>query len=89
MTASLITLIPKITSPGSFVGFRPICLTNFISKIVMRVLSSLLGTLLPRLISLEQVVFLPARGIAEQILMAKEMVHLLDKPSQGGRAILN
>lgn len=31
---------------------------------------------------------MPRRGIAEQVLMAQGMVHLLDKPHRGGRMIV-
>lgn len=67
MARALITLIPKVSSPQTFSDFRPICLTNFLSKVCTRIIATRLGTLLPRLVSLEQTGFLPGHDISSQV----------------------
>lgn len=78
MASALITLIPKAQSPQTFSDFRPICLTNFLSKVCTRIIATRLGTLLPKLISPEQTEFLPGHDISTQVLLAREIVHMLD-----------
>lgn len=34
LTAAFITLIPKTENPQTFSEFRPICLTNFLAKVI-------------------------------------------------------
>lgn len=79
MARALITLIPKVSSPQTFGDFRPICLTNFLSKVCTRIIATRLGTILPCLISPEQTGFLPGHDISSQVLLAQEMIHMLDK----------
>lgn len=88
MVAALITLIPKVSSPSRFAKFRPIYLTNFLAKIITRLFATRLQTILPRLISHEQAGFMKGRDITEQILLAQEMVHLLDNHMRGGHVII-
>lgn len=78
MASAFITLIPKTSSPQSFSDFRPICLTNFLSKVCTRIIATRLGLLLPKLISPEQTGFLPGYDISTQVLLAREMVHMMD-----------
>lgn len=86
-TATII-LIPKVCNPQNFADYRPICLTNFISKVITRLLASRLAKILPKVISPEQAGFLQGRGITEQVLLAQEMVHFLDKRTRGGQVII-
>lgn len=79
MASALITLIPKKSAPATFSDYRPICLTNFISKVCTRIVASRLCKLLPRLISPEQTGFLPGTDISTQVLLAREMIHMLDR----------
>lgn len=58
------------------------------SKVVTRVISTHMGLLLPKLISQEHARFMPGRGISEQVLLAKEMVHILDISRCGGCLII-
>ncbi|VFQ88583.1 unnamed protein product [Cuscuta campestris] len=84
--STFITLIPKIDDPKSFGDFRPISLSTFMSKINTKLLASRLATLLPKIISEEQTGFQKNKGVQEQILLAEEMVHMIDKEEiQGGR----
>lgn len=47
-----------------------------------------MGQVLPKLISREQACFMPGRGVSDQVLLAKEMVHILNKSKRGGRIII-
>ncbi|VFQ85765.1 unnamed protein product [Cuscuta campestris] len=86
--STLITLIPKNESAITLDQFRPISLSTFFSKITTRILSDRLKKLLPKLISPEQAAFQQGKSITEQVLMAKEMVHLLSAKVRGGNCIL-
>ncbi|VFR01281.1 unnamed protein product [Cuscuta campestris] len=88
--STLLSLIPKIGNPKKFDDFRPISLSTFMSKINTKILANMLKLLLPKLISPEQVASQQGKSIDENILMAEEAVHLLDKKTinQMGRLIL-
>lgn len=51
---TLLTLIPKVDEPTRAVDFRPIPICNVIYKVITKVLSSRIGTVLPHIISKNQ-----------------------------------
>ncbi|VFQ69608.1 unnamed protein product [Cuscuta campestris] len=57
--STLITLIPKQEGSITLDQFRPISLSTFFSKIIFRLLSERLKTIIPKLISQEQAAFQP------------------------------
>ena len=59
--------------------FRPISLCNVCSKIISKLVSDRLGTVLPALISPWQTGFVPGRGITDNILLTQELVVDLDR----------
>ena len=75
MNKTFITLIPKVQGAYNFGHFRPISLSNFCYKVISRILVARLRPLLDKLIDLAQVAFVPNRNIAENILLAQEVVH--------------
>ncbi|VFQ83203.1 unnamed protein product [Cuscuta campestris] len=77
--STFITLIPKIEDPKGFGDYRPISLSSSMRKINTKILATRLATLLPKFISEEQTGFQKNKGVEEQILLAEEMVHMLDK----------
>ncbi|KAF5468901.1 hypothetical protein F2P56_013012 [Juglans regia] len=86
--ASYIVLIPKVEDPRSFDKFRPISLCSAAYKIFSKILVKRLTHFLPRLISSEQGTFIPGRSIFENITLAQEMVHSLNKKVIGGNVML-
>lgn len=82
LAAAPITLIPKVASPQSFSEYCPICLTNFLAKVITRLISTRLADLLPHLISQEQAGFMKGRDITKQVLLVQEMVRVLDRPAR-------
>ena len=59
--------------------FRPINLCNLSSKIISKVLMNRLNRLLPKLVSPWHSGFVPGRSIADNILLAQELVLDLDR----------
>ena len=58
-----IVILPKLNNPSNLKEFRPIILSNFISKIIFKLLSKRLSSILPNLISLNKSVFVKGRSI--------------------------
>ncbi|VFR03226.1 unnamed protein product [Cuscuta campestris] len=86
--STLLTLIPKKEGSITLDQFRPISLSTFFSKIISRILSERLKKIIPKLISQEQAAFQVGKNITDQILMVKEMVHLLSANTRGGNCII-
>jgi len=75
MNKTFIILIPKVQDASNFGHFRPISLCNFCYKVISIILVARLQPLLDKLIDLAQVAFVPNRNIAENVLLAQEVVH--------------
>ncbi|CAH9082772.1 unnamed protein product, partial [Cuscuta europaea] len=70
VASSLVVLISKVDNPSSFGEFRPICLSNFISKVCTKILVDRLSSILPKLISPEQIGFMNNKDIVDHVLIA-------------------
>ncbi|XP_019265849.1 PREDICTED: uncharacterized protein LOC109243378 [Nicotiana attenuata] len=68
MTNACIVMLPKVEFPNSLTEFRPISLSNFINKVISKVISSRLAPILPRVISDNQSSFVKGRNISENII---------------------
>ena len=83
-----LTLIPKSSSSSKLTDYRPISCCNIVYKIISGVLAQRLKGLLPDLISPEQTAFVPERRIADNILLAQEMLQNYHKPSTTPRSTI-
>ncbi|XP_043700060.1 uncharacterized protein LOC122650735 [Telopea speciosissima] len=84
MNNYFISLIPKVEGVISLDKFCPICMGNFICKIISKILANRLGALLPCLVSKEQGAFQKGKVIFSNICMASEMSNLMHKAMRGG-----
>ncbi|XP_043717726.1 uncharacterized protein LOC122665640 [Telopea speciosissima] len=78
-----ISLIPKVEEAVSLEKFCPICMGNFVCKIISKILASKLGVLLPRLISEELGAFQKGKVIFSNIGFASELANLMHKSVRG------
>lgn len=72
--ATTLVLIPKIANASSTSDFRPISCLNTVYKVVAKLLANRLQKLLPKVISQAQSAFMPGRLLAENVLLATDLV---------------
>lgn len=84
---SFIVLIPKMNNASNFNQFRPISLCNFAYKVVAKILATRLSRILEKLMSLNQRAFMKGRWIAENSVIAQEVVYRVKK-HKGKRGLM-
>lgn len=77
MNHTLITLIPKIKSPGQVQQYKPISLCNASYKVIAMIVTNHLKGLMPKVISENQSPLIVRRQIHDNILVAYEILHSL------------
>ena len=78
-----IILIPKIKNPTKITQYRPISLSNVISRLASKVIANRLKRFLPKIISEHQSAFMSERLITDNILVAFETMHYLNQKRTG------
>lgn len=73
-----VILIPKIKNPTKITQYRPINLSNVISRLASKVIANRLKLFLPKIISEHQNAFMFERLITDNILVAFETMHHLN-----------
>ncbi|XP_019224305.1 PREDICTED: uncharacterized protein LOC109205994 [Nicotiana attenuata] len=88
MTQACLVLLPKVEFPSSLSEYRPISLSNFINKIISKLICSRISTFLPKMISPNQTGFVKGRSISENIMLAQEIVQGIKKPNIGANVVI-
>ncbi|PKU87328.1 putative mitochondrial protein [Dendrobium catenatum] len=72
---TLIVLILKVSNPSTPSNYRPINLCNTIYKIAAKVFVNMMYSIIPKLISKEQAVFILGRSLYDHALLAQDIFH--------------
>jgi exonuclease III len=79
LNRTLIILIPKCLGPETLSHFRPISLCNTVYKIVTKIIVSRIRPILNNLISPYQTAFVPGRRGVDNVIIAQELIHTIQK----------
>lgn len=86
--ATNLVLIPKVDEPVGFGQFQPISLFSVVYKIVAKIMVFSLVLILDRIISHEQATFITGRSIFDNMSLAQELVHGINRKVRGGNVML-
>lgn len=79
LNKTLITLIPKCTSPESLNNYRPISLCNIVYKLVTKIIVGHIRHLLPSLVSPLQIAFVPGGKGVDNAILVQEILHSMSR----------
>lgn len=74
MNCATITLVPKVPSPSMAKDLRPIACCTMLYKIISKVLTARLQTVIAGVINVAKSGFIPGRRLSDNVLMATELV---------------
>lgn len=86
--ATTLILIPKVNNASSATEFRPISCLNTVYKVISKLISIRLKAVLPRVISQAQSAFMPSRLLAENVLLATDLVKGYSNSNSEPKAML-
>ena len=81
---AILTLVPKEQDANTMKKFRPISLLNCSFKILTKVLTNRLSSILNRLVSCNQSAFIKGRYILESVVTAHEVLHSVHSSKEKG-----
>ena len=79
LNSNLVILLPKVKGAATISQFRPIALTNFIFKIIPKILTTRLSSIMSILVLHTQCGFVKGRPLLSCVVAASKCVNLLDK----------
>ncbi|WMV34807.1 hypothetical protein MTR67_028192 [Solanum verrucosum] len=88
VNCTVITLVPKNSSPVNIKEYRPIACCTIIYKIIAKVLASRMQKVMARIISEAQSGFIPGRKIVDNIILATELVKAYSRQHISPRCML-
>lgn len=71
---TFIVLIPKTKQPQCFNHYRPISLCNFVYKVVSKIITERMRSIMEKIISPYQRAFIEGRWIAENTVLAQKII---------------
>ena len=74
-----IALVSKVSNPSLAYHFWPISLTNTIYKITVEIMANRMSKLMLGLVSSSQAAFIPRRNIIDNIMLARKLMHSLQR----------
>ncbi|GKA83579.1 RNA-directed DNA polymerase, eukaryota, reverse transcriptase zinc-binding domain protein, partial [Tanacetum coccineum] len=74
LNATLITLVPKISTPKKVSDFRPIACCNVLYKSISKIITNRIKNALDSIIHKNQSAFIPNRQITDNILLSQELL---------------
>ncbi|KAL6178468.1 hypothetical protein ACLB2K_049986 [Fragaria x ananassa] len=86
--SSMIILIPKVDHAVTIKEYRPISLSNFVFKIIPKIMSLRLAFIASRIISPQQHAFVLGKNIADCTITTSECINLLDSKCHGGNVAI-
>lgn len=86
--SSFLILIPNSVDSLTIENFRPIILSNFMLKIITRLLASRLGNIAKEIISYHQFGFIPGKRIHDSIVVASDGINCLSCKAYWGNMAL-
>ncbi|XP_060202665.1 uncharacterized protein LOC132631080 [Lycium barbarum] len=88
ITQTNLAPIPKKSVIHTFADLRPISLSNFINKVISRVVNGRLDKILPELISSNHSGFVKKRSIIENVLLTQEIVTPIRKKGKPANVVI-
>ncbi|XP_026377791.1 uncharacterized protein LOC113272102 [Papaver somniferum] len=82
--SNFLFLLPKVKGAKKAEQFRPNGLENFSFKIITRIITTRLSSMVNKLVSSQQGAFIKGRTIHEKIVLASEMINEMNVKRRGG-----
>ncbi|GJW51553.1 RNA-directed DNA polymerase, eukaryota, reverse transcriptase zinc-binding domain protein, partial [Tanacetum coccineum] len=74
VNATIISLVPKISTPQKVSDFRPIACCNVLYKCISKILTERIKSVLEKIVCINQSAFIPGRQIQDNILITQELL---------------